>query len=113
MSPFYAGPAGRPLQAALPRVPRPRARRGARIKPAQVASRWRSRTAHSPAVQTLELDFMVQPSVDRALVRELATSRFVVDPDNVMLFGSPGVGKTHLATTVRCAVVEAGHAVRP
>ena len=56
---------------------------------------------------------MVQPSVDRALVRELATSRFVVDPDNVMLFGSPGVGKTHLATTVRCAVVEAGHAVRP
>lgn len=62
--------------------------------------------AHFPAVKTMEgFDFKFQPSIDNKLVRELATSRFVANGENVLLLGSPGVGKTHLAIALgRCAV---------
>ncbi len=66
--------------------------------------------AHFPAVKTLDdFDFKFQPSVDHKLVRELATGRFVASAENVLLFGPPGVGKTHLAVALGRAVVEAGH----
>ncbi len=66
--------------------------------------------AHFPAVKTLEdFDFKFQPSVDARLVRELATGRFIANGENVLLFGAPGVGKTHLAIGIGRAVVEAGH----
>lgn len=68
--------------------------------------------AHFPTVKTLEeFDFKFQPSVDHKLVRELATGRFVANADNVLLFGPPGVGKTHLAIALGRAVVESGHSV--
>jgi DNA replication protein DnaC len=66
--------------------------------------------AHFPGVKTLEdFDFKFQPSVDQKLVRELATGRFVASAENVLLFGPPGVGKTHLAVALGRAVVESGH----
>jgi DNA replication protein DnaC len=66
--------------------------------------------AHFPAAKTLdEFDFKFQPSVDHKLVRELATGRFIANADNVLLFGPPGVGKTHLAIALGRAAVEAGH----
>jgi DNA replication protein DnaC len=68
--------------------------------------------AHFPAVKTLEdFDFKAQPSVDSKLVRELATGRFIAQAENLLLFGPPGVGKTHLAIGLGRAAVEAGHAV--
>lgn len=68
--------------------------------------------AHFPAVKALDdFDFKFQPSVDQRLVRELATGRFVANGENVLLFGPPGVGKTHLAIGIGRAVVEAGHSV--
>ena len=68
--------------------------------------------AHFPAVKTLEdFDFKFQPSVDAKLVRELATGRFIASAENVLLFGPPGVGKTHLAIALGRAVVEAGHSI--
>jgi DNA replication protein DnaC len=68
--------------------------------------------AHFPAIKTLEeFDFKFQPSVDQKLVRELATGRFLAEADNVLVFGPPGVGKTHLAIALGRAVVEAGHSV--
>jgi len=68
--------------------------------------------AHFPAVKTLEdFDFRFQPSVDQRLVRELATARFLSQAENVLIFGAPGVGKTHLAIALGRAVVEAGHTV--
>jgi DNA replication protein DnaC len=68
--------------------------------------------AHFPAVKTLDdFDFRFQPSVDQKLVRELATGRFVATAENVLIFGPPGVGKTHLAVALGRAVVEAGHSV--
>jgi len=68
--------------------------------------------AHFPAVKTLDdFDFKFQPSVNQRLVRELATGRFIANGENVLLFGPPGVGKTHLAIGIGRAAVEAGHSV--
>jgi DNA replication protein DnaC len=68
--------------------------------------------AHFPSVKTLdEFDFKFQPSVDHKLVRELATGRFIAGAENVLMFGPPGVGKTHLAIALGRAAVEAGHSV--
>lgn len=65
--------------------------------------------AHFPAVKTLEeFDFKFQPSIDHKLVRELATGRFIAGAENVLLFGPPGVGKTHLAIALGRAAVEGG-----
>lgn len=84
----------------------------------ELASKQRKRTAmgmqiaHFPVVKTLEeFDFKFQPSLDAKLVRELATGRFVANAENVLLFGPPGVGKTHLAIALGRAVVETGHSV--
>jgi DNA replication protein DnaC len=66
--------------------------------------------AHFPTVKTLDdFDFKQQPSVDAKLVRELATGRFIANAENVLLFGPPGVGKTHLAIALGRAAVETGH----
>lgn len=68
--------------------------------------------AHFPAIKTLEeFDFKFQPSIDQKFVRELGTGRFVSGAENVLMFGPPGVGKTHLAIALGRAVVEAGHSV--
>lgn len=54
--------------------------------------------SHFPCRKELSsFDFAYQPSVDRARVMELATLRFVEDGSNVLLIGSSGVGKTHIA----------------
>jgi DNA replication protein DnaC len=68
--------------------------------------------AHFPQARTLnDFDFRFQPSVDQRLVKELATGRFLSLSDNVLIFGPPGVGKSHLAIALGRAVVEAGHTV--
>jgi hypothetical protein len=68
--------------------------------------------AHFPSVKVLDdFDFKFQPSIDQRLIRELATGRFLAQADNVLLFGAPGVGKTHLAIALGRAIVEAGHSV--
>ncbi len=84
----------------------------------ELASKQRKRVAmgisiaHFPATKTLDdFDFRFQPSIDHKLVRELATGRFIANAENVVLFGPPGVGKTHLAIALGRAAVEAGHGV--
>jgi DNA replication protein DnaC len=69
--------------------------------------------AHFPSVKTLDdFDFKFQPSVDQRLVRELATGRFLAQAENVVLFGAPGVGKTHLAIALGYLATQHGHKVR-
>jgi DNA replication protein DnaC len=68
--------------------------------------------AHFPSVKTLEeFDFKFQPSLDHKLIRELATGRYIANAENVLVFGPPGVGKTHLAIALGRAAVEVGHSV--
>lgn len=58
-----------------------------------------------------DFDFDAQPSVDRKLVAELGSLRFLEDATNVLLIGPPGVGKTMLAVGLGWAAVEAGYRV--
>ena len=72
----------------------------------------RLRFASFPAPWRLEdFDFDAQPSIDRGLVDELATLRFVEEAANVLLIGPPGVGKTMLSICLGRRAVEAGYRV--
>lgn len=72
--------------------------------------RARLRFARYPVHKTLaQFDFDFQPGVDRAVVAELSTLRFVEEKRNVILLGPPGVGKTHLAIALGVAATDAGY----
>jgi len=58
-----------------------------------------------------EFDFKAQPAVDKRLVEELATGRFLSEGRNIIFLGPPGVGKTHLAIALGVITAELGHRV--
>ena len=58
-----------------------------------------------------EFDFDAQPGLDRRLMEELATGRFLYEGRNVLFLGPPGVGKTHLAISLGVLTAELGHRV--
>jgi DNA replication protein DnaC len=70
----------------------------------------RLRFAHYPLRKSLtDFDFSFQPSIDRKVVSELSTLRFVEEKRNVLLLGPPGVGKSHLAIALGIHATEAGY----
>jgi len=72
----------------------------------------RTRTAHFPAVKTLEdFDVACLPSLRADVLAYLATSAFVAKADNVILLGPPGVGKTHLAIGLGIKACHTGYSV--
>jgi len=56
-----------------------------------------------------DFDFDFQPSVDRKLVEDLASLRFVTEGRPLLFLGQPGCGKTHLAVAIATLAVEAGY----
>lgn len=61
----------------------------------------RMRLSRFPWIKTLEgFDFSFQPSIDRKVIRELASLSFVGRAECVVFLGPPGVGKTHLAVAL-------------
>ena len=56
-------------------------------------------------------DFQQQPSIDKRLIDELATGRFLHEGRNVVFLGPPGVGKTHLAIALGVLTAEMGHRI--
>lgn len=72
----------------------------------------RQRFACLPAPWRLEdIDFDAQPKLDRRLIEELATLRFIEEAANVLLIGPPGVGKTMISVALGHRAVEAGYRV--
>lgn len=72
----------------------------------------RIRTAHFPAVKTLE-DFNLDhlPSLRRDVLAHLATGTYIAKAENVILLGPPGIGKTHLAIGLGVKAAQAGYSV--
>ena len=58
-----------------------------------------------------DFDFTAQPGLDRRLIDELATGRFLSEGRNVVFLGPPGVGKTHIAISLGVITAEMGHRV--
>lgn len=54
-----------------------------------------------PFFKTLnDFDFSFQPAINKTKIIDLATLRFMDNKTNIVFMGSPGVGKTHLATAI-------------
>ena len=72
----------------------------------------RFRFANLPTGATLD-DFDIDSAsgIDRSLLQELGTCRYIDTATNVLLIGPPGVGKTHIATGLGHAAVTAGYRV--
>jgi DNA replication protein DnaC len=56
-------------------------------------------------------DFDFNKKMNRRLVFELATGRFVTQHEDGLFLGPPGTGKSHLAQAIGFAVIQQGHRV--
>jgi DNA replication protein DnaC len=74
-----------------------------RIKQADFRDRGRTLDA---------FDFDFNKKMNRRLVFELATGRFVTQHEDGLFLGPPGTGKSHLAQAIGMAVLLQGHRVR-
>lgn len=59
------------------------------------------RTAGFPFIKTIEdFDFAFQPTINKEQIMDFKNLRFIENKENIIFVGSPGVGKTHLATSI-------------
>ena len=64
--------------------------------------------ANYPFIKTLDdFDFDFQPNLNKKELLELNSLAFVENKENVVFFGSSGVGKTHLATAIGISCTKA------
>jgi len=72
----------------------------------------RLRAARFEAAVTIEdFDFSYNPKIPAAVIRDLATLRFVEAGESVVLHGPVGVGKSHVAQALGHAACRRGHNV--
>lgn len=70
------------------------------------------KSAAFPVKKTLEeFDFEFQKSIDKKVIEDLATLRFIPNSENVVFLGPPGVGKSHLAIALGIEAVKKGISV--
>ena len=69
----------------------------------------RMKSAVFPVKKTLEeFNFDFQPSIEKSVIEDLATLRFIHNSENLVLLGPPGVGKSHIAIALGIEAVKAG-----
>jgi DNA replication protein DnaC len=72
----------------------------------------RLRAARFESQSTIEeFDFSYNPKIPAAVIRDLATLRFVEAGESVVLHGPVGVGKSHVAQALGHAACRRGHTV--
>jgi len=59
-----------------------------------------------PKLKTIDTFDYKSSSVDKTLINELLTLRFIDECKNILLFGPSGVGKTHLAIAISYAATQ-------
>ena len=59
------------------------------------------KVANFPFIKRLEdFNFSYQPSINKEQILDFKYLRFIENKENIIFVGSPGVGKTHLATSI-------------
>lgn len=77
------------------------------------AAERRIKQACFPVVKTIDtFDFKAQPSINQQLVKELMRGEYIDKRENILLIGSSGTGKTHLACAMAFAACAQGRKVR-
>lgn len=67
----------------------------------EMASKIQISVANFPFVKRYdEYDYDFQPSVSKAQIKDLCSLRFIENKENILFYGTPGVGKPHLATSI-------------
>src|SRR6202140_2205605 len=61
------------------------------------------------SLDTFDFDF--NKKMNRALIHELATGRFIAQREDALFLGPPGTGKSHLAEAIGRAVIQQGYRV--
>ena len=61
------------------------------------------------SLDTFDFDF--NKKMNRALIHELATGRFLAQREDALFLGPPGTGKSHLAQAIGRAVIQQGYRV--
>src|SRR5258705_5148646 len=63
-----------------------------------------------PTLDTFDCDF--NKKMNRALIHDLATGRFIAQREDALFLGPPGTGKSHLAQAIGHAAIQQGYRVR-
>jgi DNA replication protein DnaC len=64
-----------------------------------------------PERSLASFDFEFNKKMNRALLYDLATARFVSQREDALFLGPPGTGKSHLAQAIGRAAIQQGHRV--
>lgn len=79
----------------------------------QRATERRIKAAKFPVLKSLEtFDFLAMPSLNKALVLELARGEYISRKENVLALGNSGTGKTHIGLALGLAACQQGYRVR-